>query len=169
VECGGNTKEARSAGAQLLNEIIKNHTFKPGERLNIVAHSHGGNVVFEASRTTSHKIDNVVTLGTPIRSDYQPNMQNILNLVNVYSSNDEVQTAGSGMSVFAAGRRLPEDEGAVNVSAPEASSHSDLWQNPDVWQKDVVPNLNLPSGAQSSPIKDNAERQCSLGNQAACD
>jgi hypothetical protein len=47
------------------------------------------------------------------------------------------------MSVFAAGRQLPEDEGAVNVSAPEATSHTDLWQNLDVWQKEVVPHLDF--------------------------
>jgi hypothetical protein len=147
---GGNTKAARSAAARALDDFVKNYTFKPGEQLNIVAHSHGGNVAFEASQSISHTIDNLVTLGTPIRGDYEPNMKNIANLVNVYSYNDGVQTSGSGISIFSALRTLPEQDGVKNVEAPEATGHSDLWQNPNVWQQQVVPNLNLPNNSTSA-------------------
>jgi hypothetical protein len=154
---GGNSKAARSQGAKQLNELIKNHKFAPGEQLNIVAHSHGGNVAFEASQTVSHKIDILVTLGTPIRGDYQPDMNNIAREINVYSLNDGVQTSGGGVSVYAAGRTLPEEDGVTNVESPEAQSHSDLWQNSDVWTNRVSPN-----------VQEEENRQCGLGNRAAC-
>lgn len=148
--------KARTAGANQLNDLIKQHKFAPGEKLNIVAHSHGGNVAFEASHSASHKIDNLVTLGTPIRGDDQPDMKNIGTLINVWSPNDAVQTSGGGW-IFAAGRTLPEDEGEINVEAPEASGHSDLWQNPAVWTNQVSPIL-----------AEEANRQCVAGNRASC-
>ncbi len=55
---GGLSGKARSAGARQLNDLVKNHKFAAGEQLNIVAHSNGGNVAFEASQTVPHKIDN---------------------------------------------------------------------------------------------------------------
>jgi len=154
---GGLSGKARSAGARQLNDLVKNHKFAAGEQLNIVAHSNGGNVAFEASQTVPHKIDNLVTLGTPIRGDIQPDMNNISNELNVYSLSDGVQTSGGGMSVYAAGRTLPDEDGVTNVEAPEAQSHSDLWQNPDVWQNQVSPN-----------ITEESNRECGLGNGAAC-
>ncbi len=42
---GGNTQEDRTAAAYQLLNIINNYDFAEGEPLNIVAHSHGGNVI----------------------------------------------------------------------------------------------------------------------------
>jgi pimeloyl-ACP methyl ester carboxylesterase len=71
---GENTDEARQQAAQELAEFINNYQFAEGETLNIVAHSHGGNVAFLASQQVNRQINNLVTLGTPIR-EYQPNLE----------------------------------------------------------------------------------------------
>ena len=60
-----NDKAARTATAKMIQDLVKNHNFAEGEQLNIVAHSHGGNAAFEATKNMDHRVDNLVTLGTP--------------------------------------------------------------------------------------------------------
>jgi hypothetical protein len=94
-----NSKDARTGGAQQLNEMIENYQFADGEQLNIVAHSHGGNVVKEFTQIYDgeKKIDNATFLGTPVRDDYRLN-QNAFSddaqINNVYDSSDVVQRVG---------------------------------------------------------------------------
>ena len=57
------------AGGLKLANFLNKYPFKEGEKLNIVAHSHGGNIVKVASLLINHEIDNLVTLGTPQNSD----------------------------------------------------------------------------------------------------
>jgi len=52
-------------GAAALNGMVNAHDFAPGEKLNIIAHSRGGDVALDATNILSHKIDNLVTLATP--------------------------------------------------------------------------------------------------------
>lgn len=61
-------------GGVSLADFINSYNFQPGEPLNIVAHSHGGNVVKIASWLISHDITNLVDLGTPQNWDL-PNDQ----------------------------------------------------------------------------------------------
>jgi len=147
----GLSTQARSAAAKQLNDIIAAHKFTPGEKLNIVAHSHGGNVVAEATQKgISHKIDTLVTMGTPIRPDYQFNQSKIGEHFNVFSRNDRVQPAG-GMTYdfpgtvipgfIPAGRKL-ELPGVKNLDATsEAGGHSELWTKPGTWNNIVVPEI----------------------------
>ena len=130
----GNTESARSAGATALREFVQQHTFAPGVKLNIVAHSHGGNVTMEAMSNggLGRRVDTLVTLGTPIRQDYAvvPNPNVVGTNVNVYSQLDGVQGKGGetlGLEVGSAGRTRP---GAQNIEVQ--SSHSDL-HTPEVW------------------------------------
>ncbi|MBI2627393.1 alpha/beta fold hydrolase [Candidatus Nomurabacteria bacterium] len=93
---------ARKDAANSLTNMIKDHDFVKGEKLNIVGHSHGGNIAILASQMVNRKIDNLVTLGTPARSDYQPNYDMIGNHVNVYNASDGVQQIG-GSQIKASG------------------------------------------------------------------
>ncbi|MDM7997908.1 MAG: RHS repeat-associated core domain-containing protein [Acidobacteriota bacterium] len=147
---GGNSREARSKAAGALAEMVKNYHFAPGEKLNIVAHSHGGNVAFQASSDLGErKIDNLVTLGTPIRSDYAPAIGAIGNHINVFSQHDGVQTKGGfidgwtlqtgyfHLEVGPAGRTLGS---AINVDAGVKNegwidTHSALWKRESVWKR----------------------------------
>jgi hypothetical protein len=107
------------------------------------------------------KIDNLVTLGTPIRGDYKPNFSNIANHINVYNDVDPVQISGGGQTSVSAllgrafgkrgeqiGKFLSFGEfgfagrkasGATNINATGADfvspvgAHSNLWQSPKVW------------------------------------
>lgn len=91
VWSGGDNKGARQKAADYITSTIKDHKFADGEQLNIVGHSHGGNIGILVSQMTDHKIDNLVTLGTPVRSDYKPNSEMIGKHTNVYSNLDPVQ------------------------------------------------------------------------------
>jgi pimeloyl-ACP methyl ester carboxylesterase len=150
----GNSKQARSAAAKQLEEIVKNHEFAPGEKLNIVAHSHGGNVAMQATQEgLAHKVDNLVTLGTPIRPDYNPNQEMIGSQIQVYSNHDEIQPhGGPGPAVLGPlaaltnemgpAKRTLDLAGVKNLDASEhANGHSDLWQNTSTWTKVVAPEI----------------------------
>jgi len=150
----GNSDQARAAAATKLEDIVANHHFGPGEKLNIVTHSHGGNVVAEATHEgLGHKIDNLVTLGVPVRADYSFNESVIGSHLNVYSNHDRVQPEGGQTEVVGsflygaepvlvpAGRTI-NAPGVKNLDATsQANRHSDLWQSPGTWNKIVSPEI----------------------------
>ncbi len=98
---GKDQDSARQAAAQAITDIINTHDFQEGEPLNLVGHSHGGNIANIVSQMTDRKIDSLVTLGTPVRSDYAPKYENIENHYNAYSSLDAIQRMGGGVSLTA--------------------------------------------------------------------
>ncbi len=136
---------ARTQGAAQLAKLINGHTFSKGEKLTIVAHSHGSNVAFMASHNVNHKIDNLVTLGAPVRDDSMPDMNNISDLLNIWTPNDDVSFLGELSLWNGATHHLP----GTDEEAPEASGHSDLWQNPNVWTNHVAPHLSTGGGVAS--------------------
>lgn len=91
---GKNTSEARTKAAKDFADYLGKNPLKNGEELNIVAHSHGGNIALESTHYIDYKIDNLVTLATPIRPDYDPDMTMIDNWINAYSNKDLVQVMG---------------------------------------------------------------------------
>ncbi|MFY9609632.1 MAG: RHS repeat-associated core domain-containing protein [Blastocatellia bacterium] len=166
---GGNTWQDRKKAAKALAEFINSYTFAPGETLNIVAHSHGGNIAFEASWLLNRPIDNLVTLGTPIRSDYALNPNRVGRHFHGYSDNDEVQVRGGyGAGYFGGdspGTRIPilpppgeqgpagrryDSKKTTNlnltylVSDGPLQSHTDLWEKEAPWEKQIRPALDLP-------------------------
>ena len=164
---GKNNKNARENAANFLTKFISNYKFAKGEKLNIVGHSHGGNIGILTSQKTDRKIDTLVTLGTSIRSDYQPNYDMIDKHINAYSNIDPVQIVGgqafgglglkgtvpgSTGSTFQvpvyygfipAGRKFDGAENVnVTIEAGFPGIHSNLWQNSGVWSKvsDLINN-----------------------------
>ena len=91
---GENRTPARDvAGHILAGTIAQIRRENPNEPINVIAHSHGGNVAFEATQAGA-QIDTLVTLGTPGRDDHRPDQNNIGNWYNVYSEADGVQSRG---------------------------------------------------------------------------
>ena len=156
---GDNSASARKVAAQeLMTKISKN--LKPGEPLNVVAHSHGGNVVKEYTQLPgAKKIDTAVNLATPQRDDHKMNMKNVGAYINAYSNNDSIQNNGGpfydsplwGEYGFA-GRT---DSQATNVEASTAKfprprgnprtvtrniGHSEM-HSPSVWQQYLDPAI----------------------------
>jgi len=84
---------SRQAVAHEFTDYLSTYQFKEGETFNIGGHSHGGNVGIIVSQMTDRKIDNLVTLGTPERADYQPG-STIQRHINAFSYLDAVQSFG---------------------------------------------------------------------------
>jgi RHS repeat-associated protein len=129
---GGNTTNARAQAASVLNSFIHSH-LHGNEPLNIVAHSHGGNVVKAYTQLSgSAKIDTLITLGTPQRSDYVINTSKVDTYINVFSNGDKVQTKGDQWWAAAANSAGRTDPAAVNVDVthadgnPAGVGHSEL-------------------------------------------
>jgi RHS repeat-associated protein len=137
---GENSDEARSVAAISLANTIKDYKFTVGEKLNIVGHSHGGNIAIMASQNPDvREIDTLVTLGTPNRTYYQPGAK-IKSHVNVYSRFDKIQRFGEIGDVFKVmGPDLQKFDGAENFGVGlragifPRSSHSNLWKASSVW------------------------------------
>ncbi len=139
---GDNTMEARESGARQLIAWLRTH---PAKRVTLIAHSHGGNVVFKASQldeAANIRIDHLMLLGTPIRNDYEPNLRCIDQITNVYSESDPVQwlgTWGPGLENHAlnGGRRLPESSNVLNRSVTTTTSepHSEL-HTVQLWKRE---------------------------------
>ena len=150
-----NTPEGRAAAAKAVNELVANHQCAAGEKLNIVAHSHGGNAAFAATQSgLSHKMDNFVTLGTPIRSDHTANTSLIGNHVNLFSNFASVQThsgfsksmgtcgvsrSQSGPAGWIVGSATDVEAGLPDLGSAGVKNHSARWENTDVWVKQVEP------------------------------
>jgi RHS repeat-associated protein len=165
---GGNYWQDRKRAAKALAEFINSYAFAPGETLNIVAHSHGGNIAFEASWLLNRPIDNLVTLGTPIRGDYALNPNRIGRHIHGYSDNDQVQVRGGYGAGYlggdSPGTRLPVgppgEQGPAGrrydgkkttnlnltylVSDGPAQSHTDLWKEAAPWEKQIRPAIDSP-------------------------
>jgi len=117
---GKNSHQARVGAAKALAAFIRSYQFAPGEQLNIVAHSHGGNVAISAiNMGLSKPVDNFITLGTPSRSGYrllEPSQ--VSHWVNVYDSFDKVQNHGGGnyLSSFQTGPAARTEPYALNLN-----------------------------------------------------
>jgi len=97
---GGNTRAARTKAAKgLVEEIIAYKEENPDGPVNLVGHSHGGNVAIQASDILAKeeiKVDKLITMGTPVRSDYQLTGNNVDNHTNIYNPCDMTQVIGGG-------------------------------------------------------------------------
>ena len=149
---GANTVGARQqAAVDLVNAILE--TYEPGMEINIVAHSHGGNVAILAANMLSEQtggelsVDNLVTIATPSRNDYSLSDGAVGNHVNIFSTNDAMQRLGGFDTIkgsaltpgivggFPAGR---VQQGATNInvtghtSRNPIRSHSQMHNNPAV-------------------------------------
>jgi RHS repeat-associated protein len=135
---GGLSDRDRIAGAEQLRKMINNYSFAPGEQLNIIAHSHGGNVALLAAQgQLNHPIDNLITLGTPGVGEYAPNpnvpadWRNIGAWYNIQGSTDWVPSLDSDTN-------SRNRSGASNFTVPTTGfghfgeAHTALWQNSGV-------------------------------------
>lgn len=146
---GGDNHQARLEGAKALVQYIKDYKFAPGEKLNIVAHSHGGNLAIAAINLgLGRAVDNLVTLGTPSRDGYRlGEPSDVKNWVNVFNSYDQVQVRGGGdfTSPFEFGSAARTHPFAHNVDWDvdfgPFGSHEAL-HSPSAWDF-VLPRLEL--------------------------
>lgn len=101
VRAEDSPKARRNAGERLA-AFINSYQLAEGEKINVIGHSHGGNVIKEASRrlASDKKLNSVVFLGTPHRGDHKfyrrAAAANAL-LMNVYDKSDLVQILGMGL------------------------------------------------------------------------
>lgn len=118
---GGNSAGARSELAANIAAAMASHGYAPGEQNNIVCHSHGCNGVMAALPTLladGFFVNNLVTLGEPMRGDYRYTNGVVDSWWNVYAPNDLIQKLG-GRIPFFGGRTNPN---ATNISVNTGKS-----------------------------------------------
>jgi hypothetical protein len=119
--------------------MIADHEFEAREKLNILAHSHGGNVALAASQLGLAKpIDILITLNKPtlLRDAYMPG-RNIQNFYNISAAKDWMQWAASDVKLK---KSFARDKNAINhtidTSASSIKPHAALiWDDTfrEVW------------------------------------
>lgn len=89
---GKNTKIARKEAAKNLLKLIDNeYEYKKDEIINLVGHSHGGNVIKEFTNIydNDYKI-RILNYATPNRPDYKIEEEKIIDFYNIYHKNDNI-------------------------------------------------------------------------------
>ena len=127
-----------------MAHFVQHYKFAPGEQLNMVDHSHSGNVSLEAiSIGLGRRVDNLITLGTPARADYTlSDPSAVAHFVAVSNNADPVQILGGNLfnsPLFGewgpAGRQQP---GASNIMVdtaffPDPDLHSEFHESSVLW------------------------------------
>jgi RHS repeat-associated protein len=157
---GGNSASARAQLAANIVAAMKAHPWKPGEQNNIVCHSHGCNGVMAALPTLlvdGFFVNNLVSLGQPMRGDYRFTRGSVGAWWNIYSPHDLTQRLG-GRIPFFGGRTNPS---ATNIRANPGKSpfgnHSALhndYLTRLMWElaiRDAESQLSQQQGKNPSP------------------
>jgi hypothetical protein len=153
---GGCGHESRVKAAQNLIKLIK--TYDENTSIFIIAHSHGGNVVSLASHFLAQEESNkyyiraLFTLGTPVMSNYLPNMKIIQYLYNLFSFEDLIQTV-LGLSV----REYPEHKRVANLRVQingKAPDHAGL-HHPLIGKWIAYIHRHFKLHLESKDVKDN--------------
>jgi len=91
---GSASASAMELAAEELHAFVLAY-WQPGEPLNFVAHSDGGNVVMAYTwRSSAPPINTLITMGTPFIG-FSPASGSVGTFLNVYSSNDLAQPFGA--------------------------------------------------------------------------
>lgn len=101
---GANNSTLREeAIRKLVKKVYLAHMNNPEEPITMVGHSHGGNIALEVVNKLSKALPehciNLITLNTPVRSDYQPKYDDNVKHFNFYISNDDIQQKEGGFNV----------------------------------------------------------------------
>lgn len=128
---GGNDHKERVQGSRDFRDWLLQN---PHNQLDVIAHSHGGNVCLLAT-WLGVKIRKLILLGNPIRLEYFPNLRNIAEVHNVFSTGDHIQMpAGTIPNGRGEGRTLGDSQNVFNYRAYDDGhgknpSHSDLHES----------------------------------------
>ncbi len=149
---GARTEAARS----LARKIAAAKNSDPDMLVQLIAHSHGGNVSIEAANILKEKynitVDRLVLLGTPSRGDYKINKDSVTDVINVYNRNDLVQILGGfdtpfgvGIKILGgfAGRNRSNNEGAVEINVTVVGSSGSIESHTTIHNtKDLIDYIN---------------------------
>ncbi len=157
---GADNHHARVKAANDLAGFIKAYNFSPGEKLNIIGHSHGGNVAILAVNVgLGRTVSNLVTLGAPSRPGYHlQDPSAVANFVNVLNSFDGVQIRGGGNyespAEFGPAARTQPNALNINwnVDSGPVGSHGGL-HSPGAWDF-TLPHLQLDATQRADRRQD---------------
>lgn len=134
---GGVRSEDIRDGATELIDWLARHVVDDG-KLRLVCHSHGGNVAMHATRL-GLQVDDLVLLGTPLRTEFPVDVRSLKRVFNVYVPWDIVQfPLGALPWPRGDGRTLCDTDKIVNLPivnevAGWHRSHSALHTS-DAWR-----------------------------------
>lgn len=142
---GGNNKTSRYQAAQVLSDHLKK-LYHAGYQVDIIAHSHGGNVA-KLAVTLAHQdlikqdihnptlVNGMVGLAVPVRQDYHYPEEAISNHLQIYSPFDATQICGGELAGKVLAKR--KDPQAKNISTAKINkdgigpwtTHNGLFQD----------------------------------------
>jgi hypothetical protein len=149
---GGLSNNAREQGAR--DFINWWQTVGAPAQLQVIAHSHGCNVVYLAcAMERTLNVANMVALGGPVRTWYPPTIavaSRIQRIHNVYSRYDTTQSVGSLGGRRGEGRTLGDSVSVTNHHVPwenPATKLTQVWHSTlheeSVWRGNALAKLTL--------------------------
>ncbi len=149
---GKDNHASRLIAAHDLAARINSYQFSKNERLNLIFHSHGGNVALLAINHGLHRpVDLMVTLGTPSRNGYRLHEPSrIKEWFGLFNSFDHVQVIGGGdyedpLEGGAAARTHPYAKNINwNVDFGPVGSHTAL-HSAEAWEF-LFPRFKIQRG-----------------------
>ena len=127
-------------GAQQLASIVNNHQFAPGEQLNIIGHSRGGDVALDATGKLNHKVDNLITLATPVYVNVPIDSSNIGTWINAYTEQDWVPGFVSTNSFTGIEDASTYFDSAHNLKL-DAHGYGPVTAHTAIWKDDYLRQL----------------------------
>ncbi len=136
LEWNGSNSKTRDLSARLIaNDIMINYQTSGDKTINLVAHSHGGNMAIAITnwlhKDNGIQVDNLILIGTPVSDDYQLDTGVTGKFINISNKNDLVQLLGGDFK--------REQPNAVNIDVTNLidetgpiESHSAMHNNDDV-------------------------------------
>ncbi len=114
---GGNTHKARVEAASKIAEFVMKKQDPSESSIALVGHSHGGNVAILAANILRDKLGgdvtiNLLTINTPVRSEYQLDADTDVSHINVFNNSDIVQVLGG------------QDTGEESMGIPDSPEKS---------------------------------------------
>ncbi len=123
---GKNRDSKRRQAAAELDRWLRSH---PAREVNVFGHSHGANVAMLATHK-GIKMDRLIMMSPPVRSDYFANWSNVNAAYNIQAKWDPVVAIARGGQWF----ELPQ----VKEKKLRVSGHSESHE-PDVWRSERLP------------------------------
>jgi RHS repeat-associated protein len=159
---GENSASARAKLAANIVSAMKNHNWKPGEQNNVVCHNHGCNGLMAALPTLmadGYVVDNLVTLGQPMRGDYRFTSGSVDNWWNVSAPNDLVQPLGGRIPFFGGRTNRSAMNIFINTGKGPIGAHGTLHNDYltrlawELWIRNSGAAAHTPEAENPDPPK----------------
>jgi pimeloyl-ACP methyl ester carboxylesterase len=160
------TERLKAANYLYLTDVSDYIDAHPDEPIRFVGHSHGGNIGILIANMLYDNLgiqtDTLITIGTPIRNEYQVKKGAVKQHINVYNDGDMTQLLGGSSFLLIGAKRTFNNATNIKVPTPDtffktvignvvlgplipmlSDSHCYMHSNIALWKRYITPQIKL--------------------------